>query len=103
MAKKTAEVTVSVDTEADLYWVALDDRELKFGDDKAKARVPLEEKLLLGWWVRGAPGSDIKIDVEAEDGYEVKGKFPIQTEIPASVSKAGGFRVFTVVKEEEEG
>ena len=100
MSKMQVAITVTFETDAERYWVSIDDQDLNFTNGQAKAHVPTDQTLLMGWWVRGTPGSKYKLDVGAEEGYEVKGPFPVEGVIPSS-TKAAGFPDFSVVKAKE--
>jgi hypothetical protein len=91
------EVTVTVDTKADAYWVAIDKSDLKFTGNKAVIQLAPNDASVpdysLLWWVIGAPGTKYTITVKIPG---VKDDLKIDKSIAAGSTKAAGARKFKV-------
>lgn len=86
-----AQVTITVSSNAQAYWVAVDDQDVDLTDDQATIDLPSGEHIL-AWWLFGAAGQKINIAVTEADGTvltQVKG-----SSIPAGRIKAGGAKRF---------
>jgi hypothetical protein len=85
-----AQVTISVSSNAQAYWVAVDDQDVPLANGQGAIDLSPGEHVLT-WWLVGATGQKISIDVKENATIltQVKG-----SSIPAGRVKAGGAKRF---------